>query len=121
MLLVLVLERVQFWPVRVESGYQLKIRAGYETGTGNIALTRSVFTMYNYTYYTTIRTVNASLIMFLSNSLLQCDTVAFARPCCYWSLDNKKESLLNRAKQIHICYNFSNIYIYVVTKTDMTR
>ena len=40
--LVVVLERVQFWPVRIESGYQLKIRDGYETGTGNTTLIHSM-------------------------------------------------------------------------------
>ena len=63
LLVCVVLERVQFWPVRVESGYQLKIRARYETSTGNTALIRSVLTahcvFFHYKYYTAIRIVNA--------------------------------------------------------------
>ena len=41
-----VMEPVLFWLVWVESGYCLKIQAGYETGTGNTTLTRSVLTMH---------------------------------------------------------------------------
>ena len=45
-LLTVVLEQIQYWLVPVKSGYQLKTRAGYKTGTGNTALIYSVLTMH---------------------------------------------------------------------------